>query len=123
MTELKEIMMFQKEFDCSHGWAWDWSMDVGQNVENLQKGVVAMTGEIGEFANLVKKVTREHNAGNELPDGIVDKMREELVDMFIYLVKLVQLLDMDLSDSYFKKMTFNAERFKRFEVEKNEISS
>lgn len=123
MTEVNEIVTFQKRFDDAHGWNWNWSKDVGQNVENLQKGVVAMTGEVGEFANLVKKATREHNAGNALPDGIVEKMREELVDMFIYLVKLALLLDMNLSDSYFKKMAFNAERFKRFEVVKDEINS
>jgi NTP pyrophosphatase (non-canonical NTP hydrolase) len=116
MAEVKTIMQFQKNFDASHGWAWDWSSDVGQNVQNLQKGVVALTGEVGEFANLVKKAGREHGAGNALPDDIVDKMREELVDMFIYLIKLALLLDMDLSDDYYKKMAFNAERFKRFEV-------
>lgn len=117
MTELTKIMEFQKKFDDAHGWSWDWSGDMDETINNLQTGVVALTGEIGEFANLVKKANREHLAGNALPDGLVEKMHDELVDMFIYLIKLALLFGIDLSDCYFKKMAHNAERFKRFEVE------
>lgn len=116
MADTADIMAFQKKFDKEHGWAWTWTDDTTQNVRNLQKAVVALTGEVGEFANLVKKAGREHDAGNALPDGSVERMREEIADIFTYLIKLALLLGLDLADSYYKKMTFNAERFKRFEV-------
>jgi hypothetical protein len=42
-------------------------------------------------------------------------MREELVDIFIYLLRLFQLTETDIAAEYGKKLKINIERFKKFE--------
>ena len=115
--DLKEITKFQREFDEKHGWNWANSSEK-EKLEHLQYGTIALTGEVGEFANLVKKILREFNSTGKLPGkDMYEKLKEELTDVFIYLLKLAdQALEMDIEKEYFKKMKFNEVKFKRFEV-------
>jgi NTP pyrophosphatase (non-canonical NTP hydrolase) len=113
MTTIKEMVDFQRKFDDKHGWCW--SAEPDRKVERLQEGVVCMTGELGEFANELKKVIRHSERGfatEELWAG----MREELADVFIYFLKLADLLGMQIDEEYFAKMAKNAKRFEKFEV-------
>lgn len=117
MSDLKELVKFQKEFDKKHGnWTWE-SSDDQKKLEWLAEGAICLTGEIGEFANLVKKARRRFVSLNELPSSDqYEKMKEEIVDVFIYILKVAgQTLDMDLEKEYFKKMKINDGRFKEFE--------
>lgn len=41
-------------------------------------------------------------------------MKEELVNIFIYVIKGAELFNMNLEEEYFKKMKLNEERFKEF---------
>lgn len=115
MSCIKHIFDFQKEFDLKHGWHWSPNDEEKQRLTNLQYGVIAISGEVGEFANLVKKLLREYNHANTKPtEEMMARMREELADIFIYLVKLSMLLNMDLEKEYYKKVNRNEKRFKRF---------
>jgi NTP pyrophosphatase (non-canonical NTP hydrolase) len=115
--ELKKIAEFQRKFDEKHGWDWSKASDK-EWLKHLQYASIALTGEIGEFSNLVKKVLREFNSTGNLPGKeMVEKMKEELTDIFIYLIKISdQLFHMDLSKKYIEKMKKNEERFKKYEL-------
>jgi NTP pyrophosphatase (non-canonical NTP hydrolase) len=111
---LKEITKFQREFDKKHGWDWS-SSSQEDKIKNLQYGTIALAGEVGEFANTVKKILREFQVLNKISEKDYEKMKEELVDVFIYTIKLAdQLLNFDLEKEYFKKMKLNEKRFKKF---------
>lgn len=113
MTTIKEMMDFQRAFDDKHGWLW--STNSNEKVKRLQEGVVCMTGELGEFANELKKVIRYSERGFATEE-LWAAMREELADVFIYFLKLADLLGMEIDKEYFEKMSKNAKRFENFEV-------
>jgi hypothetical protein len=58
--DIKEIAKFQKEFGEKHGWSWSKSSQE-EKIKHLQYGTIALAGEVGEFANTVKKILREFN--------------------------------------------------------------
>lgn len=74
----------------------------------VQFTMLALAGELGEAANLMKKIIR---------DGFTHKhwehLKEEVCDIQIYLAELVGLLNIDMEEEYGRKRAFNAERFGR----------
>ena len=111
---LDEIKKFQKEFDGKHGWNWTDSKTFGEKLRKLHNATVAILGELGEFANVLKKLRRLYESKGERDDALLPNLKEELVDVFIYLVVLANILDVDLEKEYFEKMRANEERFKEF---------
>ena len=109
--DLKKIIEEQKEFSESHFGSW--SPDGReQTIEKLKFGTIALTGEVGEFANVLKKVLREPNKFDEK----LAHMKEELADVFIYVMLLSVALKMDLESESRKKLEFNKEKFKDFKA-------
>jgi NTP pyrophosphatase (non-canonical NTP hydrolase) len=69
---------------------------------------LALAGEVGEVANLVKKVERGTHTFTELKPQIT----EELVDVLTYLSTLFGALEVDnLEEHYLAKRERNTERF------------
>jgi len=103
---MQEIINHLKIFDKERGWnSYDKALTRDEKIKNLYMTVTHMLGEFGEFANIVKKCHRD----NEWHE---DKLKEELVDTFIFLLKISMTLNMDIKEEYFKKMKINEERFK-----------
>jgi NTP pyrophosphatase (non-canonical NTP hydrolase) len=109
---LKEICQYQKDFDKRYFRKWNES---ATKSEFLQSMLVALIGEVGEFANIVKKAVRdEKTLGKTLDGDTIGKLKEELADCFIYTVILGNILEMDLEEEYYKKMKFNEKRFEKY---------
>jgi len=75
-----------------------------------------LASEVGEFYNLVGKVTRKFKSKGEfLSEKEWKEMKEELVDIFIYIIKgAAELFNMNLEEEYLKKMKLNEDRFREF---------
>ncbi len=102
---LQAIIDRQRAFDAARGWnAYDQELSEEEFVKALHYTTVNMLGELGEFANEVKKSHREGSLR-------ISELREELTDTFIYLLKLSLLLDMDLNAEHEKKVAKNEIRF------------
>jgi NTP pyrophosphatase (non-canonical NTP hydrolase) len=115
MDSLRDIFTHQRRFDIERGWDWSAPRDEPERLRHLQHGTIALTGEVGEFANVLKKAVREHESMGTLPDGpVYTALREELSDVFIYVVKLALALEMDLEAEYYAKMKFNETKFRRY---------
>jgi NTP pyrophosphatase (non-canonical NTP hydrolase) len=72
---------------------------------------LALAGEVGELANIVKKIER---GSLDLGDGKVRyEIVMELADIFTYLMNLCGLLHIDMMPAYFEKRRVNEERFTR----------
>lgn len=114
--DLHLIAKQQAEFDREHGWSTD-TPEPEPLVAGLQKDVVGIVGEIGEFANILQKIERTRTDG-ELPYPDFESQRgalgEELADVFIYLLRLANRLGVDLESEYHAKTSKNTERFRRF---------
>lgn len=70
---------------------------------------VAMFGEVGEFANIVKKIERR---SLDLYDEEVQRqLQDELTDVLIYVLNLAGMLGIDLLQAYENKREYNEARF------------
>jgi NTP pyrophosphatase (non-canonical NTP hydrolase) len=111
---IAELTSLQREFDSRHGAngrPWNQSIDP-QNLPLLLELTVALTGEVGEFANVSKKIAR----GDFTLDEGRSKLAPELADILIYLLKLADQLGIDLEQEFQSKLRVNEERFKRFVI-------
>lgn len=110
--ELAELVNLQKGFDGNHHSNFDWNLSINNdNIEILEFLILSLFGEVGEAANIVKKVIR---GDFDLSDKYED-LKEEIADIFIYVLKLSYQLNFSLEDAYLKKMTKNTEKFKNYE--------
>ena len=71
---------------------------------------MALTGEVGELVEIFQWLTAEQAAGVMDSDRAGD-VRDELADVLIYLVRLADVLDVDLSEVAFTKLERNHHRF------------
>lgn len=77
--------------------------------------MTAVVGELGEAANLVKKLNRlEHgiqqNANSDDREALIKKIGLEIADTFTYLDLLAQRLGISLEDVTIEKFNFISER-------------
>lgn len=107
LSELKKI---QKRFDLEHtGEKQPFYVDIGEsNVQDLEHLAVCLAGEVGEFCNVLKKITR----GDHSWDSSKPILSEELADIFIYLLKISNQADIDIEQEVLKKIEKNKSRFK-----------
>lgn len=108
--QLKDIQELQRSFDKSHQMKLDFYEKIDEkNLPALEHLVVCLLGELGEFSNLLKKVVR---GDYELKD-VKDSLDEELVDVFIYLIKIANQFDVDLENGYLNKLEKNKVKFEK----------
>jgi NTP pyrophosphatase (non-canonical NTP hydrolase) len=107
---LREIKEIQKNFDVSHGVGGkSFYVPVGEeDASYLEHMAVCLVGEVGEFCNVLKKVVR---GDLSLIDAKPD-LSEELIDSFIYLIKIANQFDVDLESEFLAKVKKNEARFK-----------
>lgn len=86
-----------------------WFPGEAQTPQNL---ALCLAGEVGEVANLLKKVVR----GSTTMDEILPNLTEEVVDVLIYLCNLMGnpvFKDVDWERIWFDKREYNETRFNR----------
>lgn len=117
---LKELATFQEGFDSRHEGYFRWNSKItNDNIGILEFLVVSLAGEVGETANIVKKIAR----GDCLLDEKKNDLQEEIADIFIYLLKMSYQMDIDLEEAYLYKMKKNQERFQKYEKRPEKVTS
>ena len=106
---LKKIKSLQEGFDRHHSVGEKgFYVDINEsNIHELEHLMVCLLGELGEFANILKKVTR----GDFSLEDVKGDLDEELVDAFIYLIKISNQFNVDLEEGYLNKLEKNKKRF------------
>lgn len=84
--------------------ARDW-----QQFHTAKNLAMALSGEVGEVTEHFQWLTPE--ASMMLDDGTRAEVALELADVLLYLIRLADVLDIDLGDAAQRKMTLNAERY------------
>lgn len=77
--------------------------------DRLDHHALALCGEAGEVANIVKKIQR--GSLDENDPEVRRMLEDEVADVFIYLLNVVAILKMNLGKRYVEKQAFNQERF------------
>jgi len=118
----RELIELQHEFDMKHGWTPD-KKNMESVINALNKDIVGLIGELGEFSNLVKKVNllldngNVKNAGN-LFGALKPALNEEIIDTLIYLMRIMSHLDIDVEEEYKNKMVKNRKKYEGYEIDK-----
>ena len=111
--QLSEIVDKQVAADRKRGLLVDLKTDRSR-YEQLTKDLVGLIGEIGEFANIVKKVGLkiEHPTydGPSLHEAS-PQLQEELADTLIYVLRLSAILGSSLENDVLRKMAVNDARY------------
>jgi NTP pyrophosphatase (non-canonical NTP hydrolase) len=115
--DLSRIAQIQIEADVKRGFSKELQTDA-ERIAQLSRDTVGLIGEVGEFANLLKKA--DLTSRIEGYDGVSIKaasaeLREELADAMIYIIRLASVLGGDLEDDLLKKMMKNDERYRHLE--------
>ena len=78
--------------------------------------VLALVGEVGELAELFQWRTPAESDPSALDDETRAAVADELADVLLYLVRLADVLDVDLRAAARAKMDHNAHRYPVDEV-------
>ncbi|MGL1832859.1 nucleotide pyrophosphohydrolase [Rhodocyclaceae bacterium SMB388] len=84
--------------------ARDW-----QQFHTAKNLVMALSGEVGEVTEHFQWLTPE--ASMTLDDGTRADVALELADVLLYLIRLADVLDIDLGDAARNKLALNAQRY------------
>lgn len=108
---LDEVKAAQKEFDKTHTAAGKslYIEITDNNIYELEHLAVCLSGEVGEFCNVLKKIYRGDFSLSEAKP----KLSEELADAFIYLIKISNQLNIDIELEVLNKIEKNKTRFQR----------
>ena len=114
---LSDLMKRQTTADERRGFTTHFE-NSNQQYDMLAHDLVGLMGEIGEFANQLKKVglglSNERYSGPSLKEAS-PHLREELADAAIYLMRLSAGLGGDLEQDILRKMDINDERYRDLE--------
>ncbi len=110
---LSELMKMQMDFSREkfpQFWKIEDEKDLALRLEYLTN---ALAGEVGEAANIVKKVVRSvvYNRGDLRLRDVREELEEELTDVFIYTLTIAGLLGLDLEKAFYRKLEVNKKRF------------
>jgi len=109
--DIKQLIKNQVDFDKKEGF----NNNKPHNLDDLTFNSIAISGELGEFLNLVKKKIRKEKYDKLRKDEeeiSEEELKEELTDVFIYFLKICAILDIDIEKEYFEKLKKVKSRFK-----------
>ncbi|WP_139219081.1 hypothetical protein [Bosea sp. CRIB-10] len=115
--ELSALIELQIERDRRRGFQVDFASD-SDRLDQLMRDLVGLLGEVGEFANLLKKVGLAHTTPGYVAPSLKEanpELREELADATIYIFRLAALLGANLEHDLLQKMSINDKRYSDLE--------
>jgi dCTP diphosphatase len=72
---------------------------------------MALAGEAGELLELFQWLTTEESLPANLASRTRERVQEEMADVFLYLIRLADKLDVDLEAAAQQKLVANAEKY------------
>lgn len=72
---------------------------------------MALTGEVGELVELFQWQTEEESKAAMNDQELAEKIRHEVADVMLYLVRLSSILGIDLNQALQDKLHLNAQKY------------
>ena len=105
---MKKLLDALEKFEAARGWdAYNRIETDEERLLELRNTAFYLIGELGELANEIKKGIRDQKYNDE-------HIKEEITDVFMFLMKLSRIAKMDLEAEFYKKLAHNEERFAHF---------
>jgi len=73
--------------------------------------VMALGGEVGELTELFQWLSEGGSMKGNLPKKTIEHAEEELADIFLYLIRLADKLDIDLETAALNKISKNEDKY------------
>jgi dCTP diphosphatase len=99
MEELKNKL---RDFAKERNW------DQFHSPKNL---VMALNGEVGELTEIFQWLDTENSKLDKLSDKYKERCKEELADVFLYLIRLADKLEIDLIKEAHNKIEINSKKY------------
>ncbi|WP_376704469.1 hypothetical protein RQ479_06235 [Mesorhizobium sp. ISC25] len=115
--ELSVLIKKQIDADEHRGFPVIFGTDAERH-DQLMRDLVGLVGEVGEFADLLKKVGLAFSTPGYVGPSLAEaapRLRSELADVAIYLFRLSTILGGDLEQDLLQKMKINDERYRYLE--------
>ena len=102
MNEIKHLAAEIKKFADARDW------EQFHTPKNLS---MAVAGEAGELVAEFQWLTAEESIGKNMSEEKLKDVELEIADVAIYLIRLADVLDVDISEVIRKKLAINEARF------------
>jgi len=102
MDEIQRLASEIKKFADARGW------EQFHTPKNLS---MAVAGEAGELVAEFQWLTDEQSTRSNMPHDKLKDVELEIADVAIYLIRLADVLDIDISEVVRKKLAINETRF------------
>jgi NTP pyrophosphatase (non-canonical NTP hydrolase) len=106
LLKLKEIFEVQREFYRKLGWnTYEGRRTPEDALKFMEHFVLVMVEELGEISRIRKQHYRDEQ------NFMVEELKHELIDIFVYFMQACMALNMDLEKYYLEKVKYNERRF------------
>ncbi len=100
--QIKKIVDFQRKFVKARDW---------ENFHTPKNLAMALAGEAGELVEIFQWLTQEESLQLGKNKVKREMLADELADIFYYLVRIADKLEVDLEDAFWKKMKKNTKKY------------
>lgn len=90
------------------GFAKDRNWDQFHTPKNL---VMALNGEVGELNEIFQWLDNENSKIDNLSEKDIARCKEEIADVFLYLIRLADKLEIDLIKEAYSKIEVNSKKY------------
>jgi NTP pyrophosphatase (non-canonical NTP hydrolase) len=72
---------------------------------------MALTSEVGELSDIFQWLSEEQSKIENIDSKSLEKTKEEIADVFLYILRIADKLNIDLEKEAVKKIRINAEKY------------
>jgi NTP pyrophosphatase (non-canonical NTP hydrolase) len=72
---------------------------------------MALTSEVGELSDIFQWLSEEQSKIENIDSKSLEKTKEEIADVFLYILRIADKLNIDLEKEAVKKIRINTEKY------------
>lgn len=110
MSDIEELTIRMREFSEARNWI---------QFHDPKSLILALVGEVGELAELFQWLPADQAQSLASDPKLEQRAGEEISDVFLYLLRLADVLNIDLADAASRKMETSEQRFSAAEYQGN----
>jgi NTP pyrophosphatase (non-canonical NTP hydrolase) len=103
VSDLDDLTQRMREFTKARDW---------EQFHDPKSLILAMVGEVGELSELFQWLPADAASSLALDEPLRTRVSEELSDVLLYLIRLADVLDVNLGEAAAAKLSSSEERFR-----------
>lgn len=102
MSDLDDLTIAMREFSSQREW---------QDFHDPKSLILAIVGEVGELAELFQWLPANDAATLAKSEPLKTRVGEEISDVLLYLLRLADVIDLDVAAAATRKLNLAGQRF------------